>query len=98
MGATATSPLKRSKNREREMIPDRLRQALPFRETPEFPADVLERLASDPQLASPSGKAVIGAELGARDQIKDRDGKQPMSYRATMGSPLEFRSPPAGPA
>ena len=74
------------------MIPDRLRQALPFRETPEFPADVLERLAS------PSGKAVIGAELGARDQIKDRDGKQPMSYRATMGSPLEFRSPPAGPA
>lgn len=80
-----------------EMIPDELRQALPFWETPEFSADVLDRLASDPQLAELSGKALIGAELAERYQIKDSDGKQPMSYRATMGAPLEFLAPP-GPA
>jgi hypothetical protein len=30
---------------------------------------------------------VIGAELAERYGIKDLDGKQPLSYRATMGAP-----------
>ncbi|MBA2933642.1 SDR family NAD(P)-dependent oxidoreductase [Sphingomonas sp. CGMCC 1.13654] len=79
-----------------EMIPEQLRAMLPLWETPEFSALVIDALARDPDLAAMSGKAVIGAELGERYGIRDRDGKQPVSYRATMGSPLEFVGPPAG--
>lgn len=78
-----------------EMIPAELREMLPHWETPEFSGLVLDALADDPELASMSGKAVIGAELGQRYGIKDTDGKQPISYRETMGSPLEFIAPPA---
>ena len=81
-----------------EMIPEELRQALPAWETPEFSAVVLAALADDPALASFSGKVVIGAELGERYGIRDSDGKQPMSYRATMGEPLEFQGLPQPPA
>ena len=75
----------------KEMIPDDLRQMLPLWETPEFSAFVLDALADDPKRGQFAGKAVIGAELGERYSIKDTDGKQPMSYRATMGAPLEFQ-------
>lgn len=78
-----------------EHIPEDLRAMLPSFETPEFSALVLDRLADDPDLASLSGKAVIGAELGERYGIRDGDGKQPPSFRATMGSPLEFLAPAA---
>lgn len=78
-----------------EYIPEDLRAMLPSFETPEFSALVLDRLADDPELPSLSGKAVIGAELGERYGIRDGDGKQPPSYRATMGSPLEFLAPSA---
>lgn len=78
-----------------EFIPEDLRAMLPNWETPEFSALVLAALLADPELASLSGTAVIGAELGLRYGIKDTDGKQPMSYRAMMGSPLEFLAPPA---
>jgi NAD(P)-dependent dehydrogenase (short-subunit alcohol dehydrogenase family) len=77
-----------------EMIPDELRQALPSWETPEFSAAVLAALADDKDLSSFSGKVVIGAELGERYKIKDEDGKQPVSYRAAMGAPLEFQRAP----
>jgi NAD(P)-dependent dehydrogenase (short-subunit alcohol dehydrogenase family) len=79
-----------------EMIPEQLRAMLPLWETPEFSALVIDALARDPDLAAMSGKAVIGAELGERYGIRDSDGKQPISYRTTMGSPLEFVAPPAG--
>lgn len=79
-----------------EMIPDELRQMLPMWETPEFSGHVLHALAEDPELADFSGKAVIGAELGERYGIRDSDGKQPMSYRQTMGEPLEFLGLPEG--
>lgn len=77
-----------------EMIPEDLRAAMPHWETPEFSGLVLDRLAQDPDLPAVSGQALIGAELGERYGIKDTDGKQPLSYRATMGAPTPF-TPPA---
>jgi NAD(P)-dependent dehydrogenase (short-subunit alcohol dehydrogenase family) len=79
-----------------EMIPASLRAMLPLWETPEFSALVIDALARDPALSTMSGKAVIGAELAERYGIRDTDGKQPVSYRATMGSPLEFVAPQPG--
>lgn len=77
-----------------EMIPDDLKQMMPLWETPEFSAAVLGALLDDPNVAAYSGKAVIGAELAERYGIKDSDGKQPISYRASMGDPLEFQGHP----
>ncbi len=77
-----------------EMIPPDLREMLPQWETPEFSGLVLGALADDPELARLSGKALIGAELGERYGIRDTDGKQPVSYRETMGAPIEFIPPP----
>ena len=70
-----------------------LRAAMPHWETPEFSGLVLDRLAQDPDLAALSGQALIGAELGERYGIRDTDGKQPLSYRATMGAPTPFAPP-----
>jgi NAD(P)-dependent dehydrogenase (short-subunit alcohol dehydrogenase family) len=75
----------------KEIIPDDLRAMLPLWETPEFSALVLDALADDPDHGQFAGKAVIGAELGERYGIKDSDGKQPISYRESMGAPLEFQ-------
>ena len=77
-----------------EMLPEELRASLPNWETPEFSALVLDRLADDPELATLSGSALIGAELGERYGVRDTDGKQPISYRAMMGAPLRFLAPP----
>lgn len=74
-----------------DMIPDNLRAMLPLWETPEFSAFVLDALADDPEREKFAGKAVIGAELGERYGIRDTDGKQPISYRQSMGAPLEFQ-------
>lgn len=70
-----------------EMLPEDLRAMLPQWEAPEFTGLVIDALYRDPALASLSGQALIGAELGERYGVKDIDGKQPMSFRATMGSP-----------
>ncbi|KUR76701.1 SDR family NAD(P)-dependent oxidoreductase [Novosphingobium sp. Fuku2-ISO-50] len=70
-----------------EYIPEDLRAQLPNWETPEFTGLVIEALARDPSLMALSGQALIGAELGTRYGIRDTDGKQPISYRATMGAP-----------
>ena len=70
-----------------EMIPDDLRAMLPMWETPEFTGLVIDALYRDPNLMALSGQALIGAEQGERLGIKDLDGKQPVSYRATMGAP-----------
>ena len=75
-----------------EMIPDGLRAMLPLWETPEFSSFVLDALADDPERGQFAGKAVIGAELGERYGIRDTDGKQPISYRGSMGAPLEFHA------
>jgi NAD(P)-dependent dehydrogenase (short-subunit alcohol dehydrogenase family) len=71
-----------------EFLPEDLRANLPNWETPEFTGLVIDALARDPDLMSLSGQALIGAELGTRYGIVDLDGKQPISYRATMGAPV----------
>jgi hypothetical protein len=37
-----------------------------------------------------SGRALIGAELGARLGVTDIDGSVPLSYRYEMGGPPEL--------
>ena len=73
-----------------EYLPEELRANLPNWETPEFTGLVIDALAHDPDLMSLSGQALIGAELGERYRIVDLDGKQPISYRATMGAPVNY--------
>lgn len=70
-----------------DLMPPDMRASLPNWETPEFSARILDRLSHDPQLAQLSGSTLIGAELGERYGVLDTDGKQPPSYRATMGAP-----------
>jgi NAD(P)-dependent dehydrogenase (short-subunit alcohol dehydrogenase family) len=70
-----------------EHIPDELRAMLPHWETPEFTGLVIDALYRDPDLMTLSGQSLIGAELGERYGVKDTDGKQPISYRASMGAP-----------
>lgn len=72
-----------------EHLPDDVREKLAQWEHPEFTALVIDALARDPQLAEMSGHTLIGAELGRRYGITDLDGKQPIDYRATMGSPAK---------
>lgn len=73
-----------------EKLPPLLAKYLPQFERPEFSALVLNALHDDPALLDYSGKALIGAELGIKYGIRDIDGKQPLSYRDTMGSPRDF--------
>ena len=70
-----------------EMIPEDLRAMLPHWETPEFSGLVIDALYRDTNLMEMSGQTLIGAELAERYGIADLDGKQPVSYRATMGAP-----------
>lgn len=52
-------------------------------ETPEFTGEVIWALYRDPRLMELSGQTLIGAEMAMRYGIKDRDGRQPVSYRHT---------------
>jgi NAD(P)-dependent dehydrogenase (short-subunit alcohol dehydrogenase family) len=72
-----------------ETVPEDLRAMLPQFERPEFSGLVIDALFRDPQLRELSGSALIGAELGMKYGIQDIDGKQPISYRQTMGSPAQ---------
>jgi NAD(P)-dependent dehydrogenase (short-subunit alcohol dehydrogenase family) len=72
-----------------DKVPEDLRAMLPQFEKPEFSGLVIDALYRDPQLRELSGKALIGAELGELYGVKDIDGKQPISYRNTMGSPAQ---------
>jgi hypothetical protein len=78
-----------------EDIPDDLRAMLPHWETPEFTGLVVDAIYRDPGHLALSGQALIGAELGERYGIRDTDGKQPISYRTTMGAPAAPFSPAA---
>lgn len=80
-----------------ESIPEDLRRMLPQFEKPEFSGLVINALYRDPDLATLSGSALIGAELGVKYRIADLDGKQPISYRLSMGAPAEPFIPPAVP-
>jgi len=54
-------------------------------ETPEFTGHVIWGIYNDPEMMSLSGKTVIGAEAALKYGIKDKDGRQPPSYRETYG-------------
>jgi NAD(P)-dependent dehydrogenase (short-subunit alcohol dehydrogenase family) len=77
----------------KETIPPQLARQLPFFERPEFSALVLDALCDDPKRMDYSGETLIGAELGERYGIRDIDGKQPPTYRATLGEPRKFVMP-----
>ena len=77
----------------RGMMPQALAKHLPQFERPEFTALVIDALYADPRMMEYSGKTLIGAELGRRYGIKDIDGKQPLVYSDTMGSPMQFVPP-----
>ncbi len=73
-----------------DKLPPMLARHLPQFERPEFSALVINALHDDPDCMNDSGKALIGAELGLRYGIRDIDGKEPLSYRDTMGEPIKF--------
>lgn len=75
------------KNMPAEHLTPDLQERFAQFERPEFSGLVIEQLWRDPERMSLSGKALIGAELGHRYGIQDLDGKQPLSYRSTMGDP-----------
>lgn len=54
-------------------------------ETPEFTGHIIWGMYNDPDLMELSGKTVIGAEMAVKYGIKDKDGRQPPSYRDTYG-------------
>jgi NAD(P)-dependent dehydrogenase (short-subunit alcohol dehydrogenase family) len=71
-----------------------LRAMLPEFETPEFTGLVIAALLADPDLKAQSGKALIGARLGAHYGIRDLDDKQPRDWSAVHGEPSAFFVPP----
>lgn len=66
--------------------PELASQAESF-ETPRFVGMVIDALYRDPELMALSGQTLIAAELALKYGIKDVNGRQPPSYRESMGSP-----------
>lgn len=56
-------------------------------ETPQFNGRVIYQLACDDRRMAKSGQTLITAELALEYGIRDRDGKQPPSYRDQLGEP-----------
>ncbi|HEX4355997.1 MAG TPA: SDR family NAD(P)-dependent oxidoreductase [Pseudonocardia sp.] len=59
------------------------------RESPRFTGRVIAALYAADDLMSYSGRALIGAELGARLGVTDIDGSAPRSLRYELGGPPE---------
>jgi NAD(P)-dependent dehydrogenase (short-subunit alcohol dehydrogenase family) len=60
------------------------------RESPQFTGRIIAALYESDQTMKLSGRALIGAELGALPGVTDIDGSAPPSYRYTMGGPPEL--------
>ena len=60
------------------------------RETPQFTGRVIAALYGSDQRMTLSGRALIGAELGASLGVTDIDGSRPLSHRYSMGGPPEL--------
>jgi NAD(P)-dependent dehydrogenase (short-subunit alcohol dehydrogenase family) len=60
------------------------------RETPQFTGRVIAALYGSDQRMTLSGRALIGAELGAFFGVTDIDGSHPLSHRHSMGGPPEL--------
>ena len=62
------------------------------RESPQFTGRMIAALYESDQRMKLSGRALIGAELGALLGVTDIDGSAPPSYRYTMGGPPELHA------
>ena len=60
------------------------------RESPQFTGKVIAALYGSDSMMDLSGRALIGAELGAILGVTDVDGSLPRSYRYQMGGPPEL--------
>ena len=60
------------------------------RESPQFTGRLIAALYGSDERMKLSGRALIGAELGARLGVTDIDGTVPLSYRYEMGGPPEL--------
>lgn len=67
--------------------PEQYTQFAQIVETPQFTGDILRAIANDPDNMRLSGKTLIGAEIALEYGLKDRNGKQPPSYRDSLGEP-----------
>lgn len=71
-----------------EVHPEQYREFMAVAETPQFTGHILHAIASDSKASEISGHTLIGAEVAKdRYKLKDRDDKQPPSYREMLGSP-----------
>jgi len=64
--------------------------ALAGRETPQFTGRVIAALYASSGLLGYSGRAMIGAELGAELGVTDLDGSSPRSARHSLGAPPDL--------
>ncbi|CAN7314106.1 SDR family NAD(P)-dependent oxidoreductase [Caballeronia sp. LjRoot31] len=60
------------------------------RESPQFTGRVIAALYESDQRMALSGRALIGAEIGALLGVSDIDGSHPVSHRYTLGGPPEL--------
>jgi NAD(P)-dependent dehydrogenase (short-subunit alcohol dehydrogenase family) len=67
--------------------PDQYAPFLEVVETPQFSGDILYAIATDPDNAKLSGQTLVGAEIAQHYGLKDRNGKQPPTYREMLGEP-----------
>ena len=56
-------------------------------ETPQFTGHLIAQLYRDPARMEKTGGVYIGAELALEYDLKDTDGKQPVSHREMLGAP-----------
>ena len=72
-----------------EVKPEEYANFIATAETPQFIGHIVHALANDPKGNELSGHTVISAEIAARYNIKDREGKEPPSYREMLGAPRD---------
>ncbi|HEY2535157.1 MAG TPA: SDR family NAD(P)-dependent oxidoreductase, partial [Xanthobacteraceae bacterium] len=62
------------------------------RDSPQFTGRVIAALYESDQRMKLTGRALIGAELGAKLRVTDIDGSAPLSYRYELGGPPELHT------
>lgn len=86
MGVLQTERLKMAA----EMEPEKYGEFFNTAETPEFTGQIISALYNDESSIEKSGQAFISAEIAQDYDIKDVDGKQPMSHREMLGGPQNY--------
>ena len=62
------------------------------RDSPQFAGRVIAALYESDLMMKLTGRALIGAELGAKLGVTDIDGSAPLSYRYELGGPPELHA------